>query len=183
MDGYFSHEPEFLILENGSRKLDGCFGWTEARYFQRDERGLGWALREGIRKSSYDSVFFLPADMSYDLDFVPRALRELSDGVDIVIGSKALKGSEVDRPLMRKVISEAYGWYTTLVHGLAILDVTGTKGYKRCKVEPLLDSCSKNGIGFEIQLFKAAKKKGLQVKEIPVKVRDFRPSHFGLYRH
>ncbi|MDE1854533.1 MAG: glycosyltransferase [Thaumarchaeota archaeon] len=178
MDGYFYHEAEFIILENGSKNLAGKFAYTEARYVQRDQPGLGWALREGIRRSSNEKVVFLPADMSYDLDFVPRALTHLQNGTDIVIGSKMVKGSEVERPLKRKVLSELYSFYVNYVHNLSILDVTGTKGFKKSKVAPLLDSCGKDGIAFEVQLLKAAKKAGLRVKEIPVKVNDFRKSRF-----
>lgn len=178
MDGYFYHEAEFIILENGSKNLAGKLNWNEARYIQRDERGLGWALREGIRRATYEKVIFLPADMSYDLDFVPRALDRLQNGTDIVIGSKMVKGSEVKRPLTRKVVSELYSLYVNVFHGLNISDATGTKGFKKSRVEPLLDSCGKDGIAFEIQLLKAARKKGLRIREIPVKVEDFRKSRF-----
>ena len=178
MDGYFNHEAEFIILENGSKKLAGKFPWTEARYFQREQKGLGWALKEGLKRSTFDRVIFLPADMSYSLDFVPRALTELSNGTDLVIGSKLMPGSTVKRPLTRKMISRAYSWLNQ-ARGLKVKDATGTKGFKKKQVLPLIEYCPSDGIEFEIQLLKAASKARLKVKEISVSVNDFRPSRFN----
>lgn len=180
MDGYFAFEPEFLIMENGSELLKGRFTYPRYRYFHRPERGLGWALREGIRNASSSEVYFLPADLSYDLSFVSQARAYLHTGYSMVIGSKGLADSQVFRPMKRQFISEVYNTALKLRYGPGWpSDITGTKAYIRRDVLPLLDHCDSDGIYFEVQLMKALRMNGLRVKEIAVKVKDHRPSRFN----
>ena len=115
--------------------------------------------------------------MSYALDFVPRALEQLANGIDLVIGSKMAPGSKVMRPLSRKVISQLYSWLNQ-ARGLRVKDATGTKGFKKKPILLLLDYCPSDGIEFEIQLLKEAQKARLEIKEIPVSVSDFRKTRY-----
>ena len=182
MDGYFDFQPEFLIMENGSTLLYKRLEYdSRKRYFWRYGRGLGWALREGLRRASAPVVFFLPADLSYDLSFVWHARAYLETGYSLVIGSKAVGDSEVHRPLKRELMSAVYNALLKLRYGPGWpADITGVKAYVKKDMIPLLDSCPSDGIRFEVELMKAIRQKGLRSKEIAVKVNDHRPSPFNL---
>ena len=182
MDGYFDYQPEYLIMENGSSLIYKKMEYrSRFRYFWRYERGLGWALKEGLKRASSPMAFFLPADLSYDLSFVKLAKAYLEVGYSLVIGSKALGDSEVHRPLKREIASSCYNLLLKLRYGAGWpADITGTKGYARKDMLPLLDSCPSDGIRFEVELMKAIRQKGLRSKEIAVKVNDHRPSPFNL---
>jgi len=167
---------DILVVENGSSLLHKTPGF---RYYRIKEGGLGLALKLGISKAKFENVFFLPADMSFDLSFVRAALRENSD---MVLGSKLAEGSVVNRPLKRKIISRIYSWKTRFVDGVHAKDVTGPKLYKKSRVVPLLGACRSTGIHFEVELEQQAEMHNLRVKEIPVTVRDYRESkilHWG----
>lgn len=191
MDGYFDFQAEFLIVENGSDILYPSFAYGEPlyngryRYFWGHERGLGWALKQGIQSASWPYVFFLPADLSYDLCFVKQAKAYLETGYSLVIGSKALHDSQVKRPLKRKAISAAYNLSLRTLYGHQWpRDITGTKAYRKRDIAPLLSRCDSNGIYFEVQLMKAVINARLRSKEIAVTVKDLRPSRFNpLTRH
>ncbi len=159
---------DIMVVENGSHMLRRIPG---TRYFNTSAGGLGIALKLGIRKAKHENVVFLPADMSYDLSFVGTALIE---DADIVIGSKSVRGSVVERPIKRKIVSKVYGWKTRIGNGIHVKDITGVKLYKKSKVVPLLAFCKSEGIRFEVELQKEAEKHGLRVKEIPVIVHDYR---------
>lgn len=182
MDGYFENTPEFLVMENGSCLIYKRMEYEHrVRYFHRAERGLGWALREGLRNSSWPIAFFLPADLSYDLSFVLHARPYLDTGYSMVIGSKGLGDSEVHRPVKRQIMSACYNLMLKLRYGPNWpSDITGTKAYRRKDILPLLDRCPSDGIAFEVELMKAIRQKGLKSKEIAVSVNDFRPSPFNL---
>jgi glycosyltransferase involved in cell wall biosynthesis len=178
MKGYLGETTEFLIMENGSELLKDKFDGI--RYFHRDERGLGWALREGIRNASCKQVFFLPADLSYDLTFVKQAQGYLDTGYDMVLGSKAHMSSVVDRPFKREMLSFFYNGYFRLRYGPGWPhDITGVKAWKKWSVMPLLQRCKDDGIHFEVELMREALKEGLRSIEIAVIVQDFRPSRFN----
>ena len=182
MEGYFMRKPEFLLMENGSNLLYKKLEYdSRVRYFWRYERGLGWALKEGLKRASWPTAFFLPADLSYDLSFVEHAKGYLETGYSLVIGSKALGDSEVHRPLKRQIISEVYNGLLKLRYGSGWPgDITGVKAYKRKDIIPLLDETKSEGIQFEVELMKAIRQKGLRCKEIAVSVRDYRSSPFNL---
>lgn len=159
---------DIMLVENGSSLLGKMPG---TRYYSMKEAALGDALRLGIRNAKYEDVFFLPADMSFDLSFVRAALLQDSD---MVIGSKSVKGSVVKRPLNRKIISRVYNWKTRIVDRVHVKDVTGVKLYRKSKIVPLLKACRSSGIAFEVELVRQAEMHGLRVSEIPVVVRDYR---------
>ncbi len=159
---------DVVVVENGSSLLRGLAG---TRYFHIAKRGLGGALKLGIKNARSDKVFFLPADMSYGLAFVKKAMDEKAD---MVLGSKTARGAVVRRPLFRMLVSTIYGIKVKHIDGVAAGDVTGVKMYRRSAVMPLLEKCDADGIGFEVQLVKLAQKEGLKIAEIPVVVHDFR---------
>ena len=164
-----------IIVENGSDNLDGI---PDTRYYFVEEGGLGLALKIGLMKAAEERVFFLPADMSYDLTFVELA--EYLDGADIVIASKFMPGSRVERPFSRMVASRLYELKNRYLEGVKVSDVTGAKMFKRSTVLPLLSECPHLGIRFEIDLILAAQKKKLRIEEVPAIVHDYGKG--GLFR-
>lgn len=160
------YEYEVVIVENGSAELEDIPG---TRYYQVEPAGLGLALKYGILKANNENVFYLPADMSYDLSFVDFAMQEEAD---LVIGSKKVKGSVVDRPITGKMASFLYTIWVRLGKGVHVKDVTGVKRYRRTRLLPLVLQCVSPGIGFEVELVLKMEKAGLQIKEIPVVVHD-----------
>jgi glycosyltransferase involved in cell wall biosynthesis len=169
------HPLDILVVENGSDYLEGI---DDARYYPIEQGGLGLALKLGLMRAHEEKVFFLPADMSYDLSFIDMAL--YFDMADIVIASKFLKGSRVERPWQRQVASRIYGLKNRYWEGVKVHDVTGAKMFDRRKVLPLLGECHSIGIRFEIELIKAAIRHKLSIKEIPAIVHDYGKG--GLFR-
>lgn len=159
---------DVLIIENGSDNLDGI---PDSRYYFIEEGGLGLALKIGLMKAAEERVFFLPADMSYDLSFVDLA--EYFDSADIVIASKFLPASKVYRPFDRQLMSRLYELKNRYWEGVKVSDVTGAKMFRRSSVLPLLSECPHLGIRFEVELIKAAEKKGLKIEEVPAIVHDY----------
>jgi glycosyltransferase involved in cell wall biosynthesis len=166
---------DIMIIENGSDNLDGI---PDARYHFIEQGGLGIALKIGLMKARHEKVFFLPADMSYDLSFIDMAL--YFDMADIVIASKFVHGSKVERPLSRRIGSRLYSLKNRYWEGLKVRDATGAKMFNRRTVLPLLADCDSIGIAFEIELIKAAMKNHLNIKEIPAIVHDY--GKRGLFR-
>ena len=160
------YDSEILIVENGSDELEDL---PNTRYYSIEQGGLGIALRYGLLKASNEHIFFLPADMSYDLSFVDFALQQ---DADLVIGSKAVDGSKVDRPMTSKAVSFAYGRYVKWRYGLKVHDATGAKLYRRSTVLPVAEKIADTGISFEVKLIQMLQKAGRRIIEIPVIVHD-----------
>lgn len=177
----YNDQALILIIENGSDTAPDLDYLDNVKVLNIWHKGLGIALRTGLREATTPCVVFLPADLSFDLSFVDLAVPiiEHCKWFDLVIGSKGLRESKVQRPIFRQFASQLYNsWYNLIYDELRVRDITGVKAYKRKAILPLLDECKSDGIFFEIQLINALRKHRQNILEVPVTVKDFHASKF-----
>jgi hypothetical protein len=114
-------------------------------------------------------------DLSVEPEFITQSLR-LLDEYDIVVGSKRL-GSGLDgRPLSRRLASMAFHGLVRGLSGTSLSDTTCAKAYRGSLVRGLLDLVPSGSRVFETELLLEAEKKGLRIKEVPVRVVERRRS-------
>ncbi|PYU73890.1 MAG: dolichol-P-glucose synthetase, partial [Acidobacteria bacterium] len=80
---------EVVVADNGS--TDGSIQIAEqhgARVIRVAERGYGAALRAGIAGARGPFIIMGDADDSYDFTDVPRFVKKLREGNDIVLGNR-----------------------------------------------------------------------------------------------
>jgi len=71
-----------------------------------ENRGLSESVLEGIAQVKGDAIVVMDADGSHPPELIPAFIRELNQGVDLVIASRYVRGGGVqDFPLSRKLIS------------------------------------------------------------------------------
>src|SRR5438874_8428135 len=100
-------EYELILAENGSR--DGTLQLLEelpaalprVRWLHEEKPNYGRALKRGILEARGEVVICDEIDLC-DVDFYLRALPLLEQGADMVVGSKAMKGANDSRPLIRR---------------------------------------------------------------------------------
>lgn len=177
LDG-FSDNYSILLIENGSR--DGTSRLLKkvvqihrnVSYTVLAEANLGVALIEGIRLSKNEYIVYMPIDLSVGLDFIPASIRSLGF-CDIVIGSKRLKASSDQRPILRKFCSICYHYFVKLLFRTDLSDTTCVKAFKKRNILPLLRTVRfKHILGTELLI--KAKRAHYSILEMPVHVRDTR---------
>lgn len=142
---------------------------------RNNKQGLGTAYIDGFKwclDKNYAYIFEMDADFSHD----PNDLVKLydachSDGFDMSIGSRYIKGvNVVNWPMSRVLLSYFASIYVRVITGMPIRDTTaGFVCYKRKVLETLnLDGIKFVGYAFQIEMkFKAYLKK-FNIVEIPV---------------
>ena len=112
----FGAPYEILLVDDGSvdgtieRAQQSAVGLDHVRLVRLDRNaGKGWALVRGAQLARGELVLFMDAD----LDVHPRQLAILhdalvSDGADVVIGSKLHRGSRIAYPWRRRILSLGY---------------------------------------------------------------------------
>ena len=135
--------------------------------------GLGSAYIEGFTKAlelGADYIFEMDADFSHDPEDIPKMLEEVQDA-DLVIGSRKIPGGKViGWGWTRKLMSNGAMWFSRLLLGLEVRDVTA--GFRCFKSKVLkaveLDKIKSDGYAFQEELLYRTQKKGFKIIEIPV---------------
>lgn len=156
--------------------------------FVRNERGLGSAIRFGIKKAleaGSDFIITMDADLSHDPAYLPQMVKTAVEGkCDLVIGSRYINGGGVENwPLSRRIISRGANLLFRLISNSPLHDNTSNyRVYSRRAGELALDCETANGYEFQIcSIFKILKS-GLKVTEYPIvfKNRRFGKSKLGI---
>ncbi len=177
------HSWELIVVDDGSRdetvevvnKFTG--GIPEAKLIgYQPNRGKGFAVKTGVLASKGVWVVFLDADLSTPPDEIEKALLYLRDGYDMVIGSRALPDSQIERkpPLYRRFATAIFDLVKHILVGLWQFSDTqcGFKAYRRNAVRPLYEHAVIDRFMFDVEILYLAERKRLKVHEMPVRWAD-----------
>ncbi len=177
---------EVLVVENGStdatRVLANDLAAREPEVVVRSrvKADYGEAIREGILTAAGDAVVLFDVDY-YDLEFLDRALARLETAA-VVVGSKRAPGTSDTRPWPRRAVTATFATILRVGFGLSVSDTHGMKLMQRAAVEPLARKCRTGADLFDTELILRAEQAGLVVAELPVTVRELRPSRTPILR-
>lgn len=128
--------------------------------------GFKYGLNEG-----YDVLVEMDADGSHAPEELPRLLEQINKGADLVIGSRYVKGGKtVNWPAQREYLSRGGNLYIAAVLGMGYKDVTaGYRAFRRELLEEIdLDSLSRKGYIFQVDMVRKANELGADIREVPV---------------
>ncbi len=179
-------ETEILICENGStdqtlkvaRHL--AIEYPEIAVYHLDTPNYGRALRWGIERAQGRLIALLNVDL-VDLAFLQAGLRAI-ERADLVIGSKTLRGSDDQRPLLRRCITKSFNWLLQRVFRTALSDTHGNKVVRRHTVQPLVSLCRTDRWLFDTELLMLCERAQLTIIELPVTVDEVRGSRYSLWQ-
>jgi glycosyltransferase involved in cell wall biosynthesis len=139
------------------------------RYLELAHGGKGSAVRAGVASASGDPIVFLDADLTIPVETIDAFLKALQDGADIVVASRYVPGSVVDRPWWRVVMGRVF---RTAVHAIVPIDVNDTqcggKMYTAEAAKDLFGRATLDGFAFDAEVLFIARRRGYRVVETPV---------------
>jgi glycosyltransferase involved in cell wall biosynthesis len=178
---------EILLAENGSiddtvpiaRRLAAEIPSVDVLHVGAPNYGR--ALRAGIEKARGIFVVCDEIDLG-DMDFYDRALAELRAGADMVVGSKRHPESHDARPWLRRRGTAVINTMLRLSLDFRGTDTHGLKAFRREPLLPVVAACTVEHHLFASELVIRAGRAGLDVREIPLHLREIRPPSVGLIR-
>jgi len=138
------------------------------------KNGLGTAYVHGFKwalERDYDYIFEMDADFSHNPKDLDLLLEACTNGNDVAIGSRYVKGvNVVNWPLNRVLLSYFASVYVRFITGMKIHDTTaGFICYRKRVLETIpLDKIKFVGYAFQIEMKYRAFVKGFKIKEIPI---------------
>lgn len=134
-----------------------------------DNRGKGYAVRQGIAVSKGDVVAFMDADGATPVHELERLAHPiLRDQADIVIGSRRAEGARmhVGQSSCRQFLGRAFALHAQVVLGLNIQDTQcGFKVFRGAVARELFKDLRCDGFAFDLEMLAVARERRLRVLE------------------
>ena len=174
---------EIVVADNGSTDLSRAIAERHgARVVMIKEPGYGSALMGGIAAASGQFVIIGDADDSYDFLELPKIVKKLREGFDLVQGCRLPAGGGSIRPGAMPFLHRWIGnpFFSLLVRKwfrAPINDVyCGLRGFTKAMYERLDQRCT--GMEFATEMIIKASLRGEKIAEVPITLYpDKRTSH------
>jgi len=169
-------EAEVIVVENGS--MDRTVEVAEAfaldhpyvRLVKAAVRGKGLAVKVGMLEARGEYRFICDADLSMPIEEIVKFLPPHINGHDVIIASREGVGAKrVGEPEKRHIMGRVLNWIIKITAVRGFEDTQcGFKMFNRKSAEDLFDVQQMVGIGFDVELLFIARKRGYQIREVPI---------------
>lgn len=134
-------------------------------------QGKGAAVKAGVEHASGDYILFMDADLSTPLTEISKVLLPLQAGKDIVIGSRAVKTSNIleRQPFYRESMGKMFNLLVRLFVIDGISDTQcGFKAFRREAAKEIFNRLQTTRFGFDVEVLLWAKMLGYSVEEVGI---------------
>lgn len=183
---------EIIVVDDGSRDgtaraaREALEGRIAHSVIRRDTNvGKGASIKEGVLAASGQFILVTDADLSTPIEELDKFLAPLKEGCDVVVGSRALPGSDirVRQNLLRQTMGKAFNRLVRLFVLGGYRDTQcGFKAFRRGAARDLFARLETAGFAFDVEVLVLCRKLGYGVREVPVVWLDSRPSRVRLVR-
>ena len=166
---------EIIVVDDGStdetRQETEKFSGQHVKLTpERNNKGKGYSVREGMRASIKDHAMFLDADNSTSIEQLDGFLPHV-EHYDLLIASRNLKESTIAiaQPWLRSTLGKAFPLLVRLFAVRGIKDTQcGFKLFNRKAIDEIFSLSRLDRWGFDVELLFIAKRRGFRIKELPV---------------
>jgi len=160
-----------------AKRLSGELGSIDVMV-RPEKNGLGPAYLEGFHwgiDHGYEAFVEMDSDFSHDPESLPSLIQPMTEGADLVIGSRYVPGGSIpDWKLSRRLLSRFGNLYAKWMLNLGVEDSTaGFRVYSERILKKIdLDGVTASGYGFQIEMTFRAKQAGAAIHEVPIRFVD-----------
>lgn len=175
-DAEYSYE--ILVVNDGSKDNTAVIVRNMQKLIKNlrlidnsENKGKGGVVRQGMLLAKGQIRLFTDADNATSVDHFNAMIPCFREGYDVVICSRAMKGSKLDpaEPIWRQIPGKAGN---LIIQALLLRGLWDTQcGFKAFTVEAaeeIFNLSKISGWGFDVEILALAKKMGYKIKEIPV---------------
>ena len=161
---------EVIVVDNGSTDGSGDLaGRAGAIVVEEPRRGYGSAYLAGLAAAQGDYVVMVDADLTYDFREIPRFVRELEDGAELVVGNRMRGVQPGAMPWLSRVGNPILSGFLNALHRTNVRDAhCGMRALRR-SVLPILDLRTV-GMEFASEMVIRATREKLDVRELPIEL-------------
>ncbi len=167
------YADEVVVADDGS--IDRTVLVAElagATVIQHGENmGYGAAIQDIIsmaKKKNADVLVIIDADAQHNPDEIPVFIKAVSEGNDLVIGSRKMQ-TQSNIPIYRRIGQRVLLFFTNILSGEKLTDTeSGFRAYSRKALVELV--LKERGMAISAEMVSVATAKGLIITEVPISV-------------
>ena len=148
-------------------------------------RGKGRALAVGVGVAQGAQVLVTDADLSTPIEELDHLEAALATGAGVAIASRALRGSrvEISQPFYRVLMGKTFNLLVQAVLLPGIWDTQcGFKLFRADVAHDVFAALSTDGFGYDPEVLYRARRKGIEIVEVPVVWRNSAPTKVNALR-
>ena len=159
---------EVVVVDNGSTDGSGKLARDAgALVVEESRRGYGSAYLAGLAVAQGDYIVMGDADLTYDFGEIPKFLRELENGAQVVIGNRMENIEPGAMPLLSRLGNPLLSGFLNVLHRTNVHDAhCGMRALRR-DVVPVLNLRTV-GMEFASEMVIRATREHLDVREVPI---------------
>jgi glycosyltransferase involved in cell wall biosynthesis len=159
---------EVVVVDNGSTDGSGDLARAAgAKVVEELRRGYGSAYLAGLAVAQGDYIVMVDADLTYDFGEIPKFVRELENGAQVVIGNRMHDIKPGAMPLLSRVGNPLLSGFLNVLHRTNVHDAhCGMRALRR-DVVPVLNLRTV-GMEFASEMVIRATREHLDVREVPI---------------
>jgi dolichyl-phosphate beta-glucosyltransferase len=175
--------------EDGTREIVKEMSQRDSRLQvigSSERRGKGRGIREAVEIARGAIIGYADADNKVPIEDFDKLEPLLKEGYPVVIGSRGLPTSRIDRkqPWFRRVGSKGFYYFMQTAVGLPGIHDTqcGFKFFEANAAKTIFGAQQIDGYMFDVEILALARKLGMKIAEIPIRWRDDADSRLELVR-
>jgi dolichyl-phosphate beta-glucosyltransferase len=149
-----------------------------------ERRGKGYGIRQGVLLARGQIIGFADADNKTPIGEFDKFEPWLRQGYEVVIGSRAMRESYIERvqPRYRRLGSKGFSIFMHAVLGLHDINDSqcGFKFFQRHVALDLFRRQRIDGYMFDVEILHLAAQAGYRIAQVPVRWRDDKDSRLAL---
>lgn len=185
---------ELLIVNDGSKDRTGEIvreylkktSDPDVRLLESEtNKGKGASVKRGVLAARGRYVLITDADLSSPIKEADKLIRELGEGYDVAIGSRAVRETDCDvqESLKRYLSGRVFNLFVRAVALSGFADTQcGFKCFKKAAAKALFEKQTLDGFAFDVEILCLARKNGYKIKEVPVMWRQGKDSRVDLFK-
>ena len=163
-----SEDPTAVVVEELARR------WSHLRLIRNPSNlGKGFTVKNGVLQAQGDIVLFTDADLSAPISEMPKLTGPIGAGeCDVTFGSRGIDRSliGIHQSPLREYSGRFFNLFVRWILGLPYKDTQcGFKAFRRPDILPAFQRQRITGFGFDPEILYIARKRGLRLREIPVR--------------
>lgn len=135
-----------------------------------DNKGKGFAIRQGVEVASGDIILYTDIDFPYTIDSICKVYDELKySDINIAMGVKDMMYYQ-SVPTSRKIVSKVLRWLIRVFFSIPFTDTQcGLKGFRKGVKSIFLETTIDRYL-FDLEFIRNGYKKGFKIQAVPIKL-------------